>query len=611
MTRHKMAEAVVPVLAAFFEKRIRALRGDAYSDDREIISMSELQTFQDIIQNENLIQCMIGLDKDEFFSSAPALRQAFKLLDLAHKQKLSGTKTVRDQTKWAQDEEQKLRLLWSHFLQLCRKSDSSHCQTMRNLKNLYFAREEKAGRRAQKETAADATGLPDYPGTPALSEEEPSVHGDPSDVRAPEASDDDADRVSTGDDDADVGEHADASAHDGAADHCGDGAPNGADAEVMTDDVLRDVAQAEASHSIIVRETAANTPMAKSKSSKRPHKGKGDAISRKSRKRDQMPAATPKKTVAASEPETPTATPKKKATAPTPSTGRKSSKRDHMPAAAPKKTVAAEPETPRATSKKKAAAPTPSTGRKSSKRDQMPAAAPKKTVAAEPETPTATSKKKAAAPTPSTGKKSSKRDQMPTAIPKKTAASSEPEMPTATPKNKATVPTSSTGRKQLHSKHNASTGQIQGWKDAVKDISQKFEDCAMEAQCLSALDGACLLMSALGDGLGTLLKNTMRPVLRGGDMFDRRDCRLIFMIQRDKLLWQVKEASRAIVQFTCVDATQGAACHMGGCIMLALAVAGIDADDIKRAKGMLSAFQPVLQPAQSAGQVVACIDIDD
>ena len=565
-----MAEAVVPVLAAFFEKRIRALRGDAYSDDREIISMSELQTFQDIIQNENLIQCMIGLDKDEFFSSAPALRQAFKLLDLAHKQKLSGTKTVRDQTKWAQDEEQKLRLLWSHFLQLCRKSDSSHCQTMRNLKNLYFAREEKAGRRAQKETAADATGLPDYPGTPALSEEEPSVHGDPSDVRAPEASDDDADRVSTGDDDADVGEHADASAHDGAADHCGDGAPNGADAEVMTDDVLRDVAQAEASHSIIVRETAANTPMAKSKSSKRPHKGKGDAISRKSRKRDQMPAATPKKTVAASEPETPTATPKKKATAPTPSTGRKSSKRDHMPAAAPKKTVAAEPETPRATSKKKAAAPTPSTG-----------------------------------------KKSSKRDQMPTAIPKKTAASSEPEMPTATPKNKATVPTSSTGRKQLHSKHNASTGQIQGWKDAVKDISQKFEDCAMEAQCLSALDGACLLMSALGDGLGTLLKNTMRPVLRGGDMFDRRDCRLIFMIQRDKLLWQVKEASRAIVQFTCVDATQGAACHMGGCIMLALAVAGIDADDIKRAKGMLSAFQPVLQPAQSAGQVVACIDIDD
>ena len=241
----------------------------------------------------------------------------------------------------------------------------------------------------------------------------------------------------------------------------------------------------------------------------------------------------------------------------------------------------------------------------------MPAAAPKKTVAAEPETPTATSKKKAAAPTPSTGKKSSKRDQMPTAIPKKTAASSEPEMPTATPKNKATVPTSSTGRKQLHSKHNASTGQIQGWKDAVKDISQKFEDCAMEAQCLSALDGACLLMSALGDGLGTLLKNTMRPVLRGGDMFDRRDCRLIFMIQRDKLLWQVKEASRAIVQFTCVDATQGAACHMGGCIMLALAVAGIDADDIKRAKGMLSAFQPVLQPAQSAGQVVACIDIDD
>ena len=98
-----MAEAVVPVLAAFFEKRIRALRGDAYSDDREIISMSELQTFQDIIQNENLIQCMIGLDKDEFFSSAPALRQAFKLLDLAHKQKLSGTKTVRDQTKWAQD----------------------------------------------------------------------------------------------------------------------------------------------------------------------------------------------------------------------------------------------------------------------------------------------------------------------------------------------------------------------------------------------------------------------------------------------------------------------------------------------------------------------------
>ena len=606
-----MAEAVVPVLAAFFEKRIRALRGDAYSDDREIISMSELQTFQDIIQNENLIQCMIGLDKDEFFSSAPALRQAFKLLDLAHKQKLSGTKTVRDQTKWAQDEEQKLRLLWSHFLQLCRKSDSSHCQTMRNLKNLYFAREEKAGRRAQKETAADATGLPDYPGTPALSEEEPSVHGDPSDVRAPEASDDDADRVSTGDDDADVGEHADASAHDGAADHCGDGAPNGADAEVMTDDVLRDVAQAEASHSIIVRETAANTPMAKSKSSKRPHKGKGDAISRKSRKRDQMPAATPKKTVAASEPETPTATPKKKATAPTPSTGRKSSKRDQMPAAAPKKTVAAEPETPRATSKKKAAAPTPSTGRKSSKRDQMPAAAPKKTVAAEPETPTATSKKKAAAPTPSTGKKSSKRDQMPTAIPKKTAASSEPEMPTATPKNKATVPTSSTGRKQLHSKHNASTGQIQGWKDAVKDISQKFEDCAMEAQCLSALDGACLLMSALGDGLGTLLKNTMRPVLRGGDMFDRRDCRLIFMIQRDKLLWQVKEASRAIVQFTCVDATQGAACHMGGCIMLALAVAGIDADDIKRAKGMLSAFQPVLQPAQSAGQVVACIDIDD
>ena len=570
MTRHKMAEAVVPVLAAFFEKRIRALRGDAYSDDREIISMSELQTFQDIIQNENLIQCMIGLDKDEFFSSAPALRQAFKLLDLAHKQKLSGTKTVRDQTKWAQDEEQKLRLLWSHFLQLCRKSDSSHCQTMRNLKNLYFAREEKAGRRAQKETAADATGLPDYPGTPALSEEEPSVHGDPSDVRAPEASDDDADRVSTGDDDADVGEHADASAHDGAADHCGDGAPNGADAEVMTDDVLRDVAQAEASHSIIVRETAANTPMAKSKSSKRPHKGKGDAISRKSRKRDQMPAATPKKTVAASEPETPTATPKKKATAPTPSTGRKSSKRDHMPAAAPKKTVAAEPETP-----------------------------------------TATSKKKAAAPTPSTGKKSSKRDQMPTAIPKKTAASSEPEMPTATPTNKATVPTSSTGRKQLHSKHNASTGQIQGWKDAVKDISQKFEDCAMEAQCLSALDGACLLMSALGDGLGTLLKNTMRPVLRGGDMFDRRDCRLIFMIQRDKLLWQVKEASRAIVQFTCVDATQGAACHMGGCIMLALAVAGIDADDIKRAKGMLSAFQPVLQPAQSAGQVVACIDIDD
>jgi len=606
-----MAEAVVPVLAAFFEKRIRALRGDAYSDDREIISMSELQTFQDIIQNENLIQCMIGLDKDEFFSSAPALRQAFKLLDLAHKQKLSGTKTVRDQTKWAQDEEQKLRLLWSHFLQLCRKSDSSHCQTMRNLKNLYFAREEKAGRRAQKETAADATGLPDYPGTPALSEEEPSVHGDPSDVRAPEASDDDADRVSTGDDDADVGEHADASAHDGAADHCGDGAPNGADAEVMTDDVLRDVAQAEASHSIIVRETAANTPMAKSKSSKRPHKGKGDAISRKSRKRDQMPAATPKKTVAASEPETPTATPKKKVTAPTPSTGRKSSKRDHMPAAAPKKTVAAEPETPRATPKKKAAAPTPSTGRKSSKRDQMPAAAPKKTVAAEPETPTATSKKKAAAPTPSTGKKSSKRDQMPTAIPKKTAASSEPEMPTATPKNKATVPTSSTGRKQLHSKHNASTGQIQGWKDAVKDISQKFEDCAMEAQCLSALDGACLLMSALGDGLGTLLKNTMRPVLRGGDMFDRRDCRLIFMIQRDKLLWQVKEASRAIVQFTCVDATQGAACHMGGCIMLALAVAGIDADDIKRAKGMLSAFQPVLQPAQSAGQVVACIDIDD
>ena len=565
-----MAEAVVPVLAAFFEKRIRALRGDAYSDDREIISMSELQTFQDIIQNENLIQCMIGLDKDEFFSSAPALRQAFKLLDLAHKQKLSGTKTVRDQTKWAQDEEQKLRLLWSHFLQLCRKSDSSHCQTMRNLKNLYFAREEKAGRRAQKETAADATGLPDYPGTPALSEEEPSVHGDPSDVRAPEASDDDADRVSTGDDDADVGEHADASAHDGAADHCGDGAPNGADAEVMTDDVLRDVAQAEASHSIIVRETAANTPMAKSKSSKRPHKGKGDAISRKSRKRDQMPAATPKKTVAASEPETPTATPKKKATA-----------------------------------------PTPSTGRKSSKRDQMPAAAPKKTVAAEPETPTATSKKKAAAPTPSTGKKSSKRDQMPTAIPKKTAASFEPEMPTATPTNKATVPTSSTGRKQLHSKHNASTGQIQGWKDAVKDISQKFEDCAMEAQCLSALDGACLLMSALGDGLGTLLKNTMRPVLRGGDMFDRRDCRLIFMIQRDKLLWQVKEASRAIVQFTCVDATQGAACHMGGCIMLALAVAGIDADDIKRAKGMLSAFQPVLQPAQSAGQVVACIDIDD
>ena len=606
-----MAEAVVPVLAAFFEKRIRALRGDAYSDDREIISMSELQTFQDIIQNENLIQCMIGLDKDEFFSSAPALRQAFKLLDLAHKQKLSGTKTVRDQTKWAQDEEQKLRLLWSHFLQLCRKSDSSHCQTMRNLKNLYFAREEKAGRRAQKETAADATGLPDYPGTPALSEEEPSVHGDPSDVRAPEASDDDADRVSTGDDDADVGEHADASAHDGAADHCGDGAPNGADAEVMTDDVLRDVAQAEASHSIIVRETAANTPMAKSKSSKRPHKGKGDAISRKSRKRDQMPAATPKKTVAASEPETPTATPKKKATAPTPSTGRKSSKRDQMPAAAPKKTVAAEPETPRATSKKKAAAPTPSTGRKSSKRDQMPAAAPKKTVAAEPETPTATSKKKAAAPTPSTGKKSSKRDQMPTAIPKKTAASFEPEMPTATPTNKATVPTSSTGRKQLHSKHNASTGQIQGWKDAVKDISQKFEDCAMEAQCLSALDGACLLMSALGDGLGTLLKNTMRPVLRGGDMFDRRDCRLIFMIQRDKLLWQVKEASRAIVQFTCVDATQGAACHMGGCIMLALAVAGIDADDIKRAKGMLSAFQPVLQPAQSAGQVVACIDIDD
>ena len=565
-----MAEAVVPVLAAFFEKRIRALRGDAYSDDREIISMSELQTFQDIIQNENLIQCMIGLDKDEFFSSAPALRQAFKLLDLAHKQKLSGTKTVRDQTKWAQDEEQKLRLLWSHFLQLCRKSDSSHCQTMRNLKNLYFAREEKAGRRAQKETAADATGLPDYPGTPALSEEEPSVHGDPSDVRAPEASDDDADRVSTGDDDADVGEHADASAHDGAADHCGDGAPNGADAEVMTDDVLRDVAQAEASHSIIVRETAANTPMAKSKSSKRPHKGKGDAISRKSRKRDQMPAATPKKTVAASEPETPTATPKKKATAPTPSTGRKSSKRDQMPAAAPKKTVAAEPETPRATSKKKAAAPTPSTG-----------------------------------------KKSSKRDQMPTAIPKKTAASFEPEMPTATPTNKATVPTSSTGRKQLHSKHNASTGQIQGWKDAVKDISQKFEDCAMEAQCLSALDGACLLMSALGDGLGTLLKNTMRPVLRGGDMFDRRDCRLIFMIQRDKLLWQVKEASRAIVQFTCVDATQGAACHMGGCIMLALAVAGIDADDIKRAKGMLSAFQPVLQPAQSAGQVVACIDIDD
>ena len=524
-----MAEAVVPVLAAFFEKRIRALRGDAYSDDREIISMSELQTFQDIIQNENLIQCMIGLDKDEFFSSAPALRQAFKLLDLAHKQKLSGTKTVRDQTKWAQDEEQKLRLLWSHFLQLCRKSDSSHCQTMRNLKNLYFAREEKAGRRAQKETAADATGLPDYPGTPALSEEEPSVHGDPSDVRAPEASDDDADRVSTGDDDADVGEHADASAHDGAADHCGDGAPNGADAEVMTDDVLRDVAQAEASHSIIVRETAANTPMAKSKSSKRPHKGKGDAISRKSRKRDQMPAATPKKTVAASEPETPTAT----------------------------------------------------------------------------------SKKKAAAPTPSTGKKSSKRDQMPTAIPKKTAASFEPEMPTATPTNKATVPTSSTGRKQLHSKHNASTGQIQGWKDAVKDISQKFQDCAMEAQCLSALDGACLLMSALGDGLGTLLKNTMRPVLRGGDMFDRRDCRLIFMIQRDKLLWQVKEASRAIVQFTCVDATQGAACHMGGCIMLALAVAGIDADDIKRAKGMLSAFQPVLQPAQSAGQVVACIDIDD
>ena len=565
-----MAEAVVPVLAAFFEKRIRALRGDAYSDDREIISMSELQTFQDIIQNENLIQCMIGLDKDEFFSSAPALRQAFKLLDLAHKQKLSGTKTVRDQTKWAQDEEQKLRLLWSHFLQLCRKSDSSHCQTMRNLKNLYFAREEKAGRRAQKETAADATGLPDYPGTPALSEEEPSVHGDPSDVRAPEASDDDADRVSTGDDDADVGEHADASAHDGAADHCGDGAPNGADAEVMTDDVLRDVAQAEASHSIIVRETAANTPMARSKSSKRPHKGKGDAISRKSRKRDQMPAATPKKTVAASEPETPTAT-----------------------------------------SKKKATAPTPSTGRKSSKRDQMPAAAPKKTVAAEPETPTATSKKKAAAPTPSTGKKSSKRDQMPTAIPKKTAASSEPETPTATPKNKATVPTSSTGRKQLHSKHNASTGQIQGWKDAVKDISQKFQDCAMEAQCLSALDGACLLMSALGDGLGTLLKNTMRPVLRGGDMFDRRDCRLIFMIQRDKLLWQVKEASRAIVQFTCVDATQGAACHMGGCIMLALAVAGIDADDIKRAKGMLSAFQPVLQPAQSAGQVVACIDIDD
>ena len=160
-----------------------------------------------------------------------------------------------------------------------------------------------------------------------------------------------------------------------------------------------------------------------------------------------------------------------------------------------------------------------------------------------------------------------------------------------TPRRKATASTfgtPSTGEKTRASKHNASVDQVQGWKQLRSACLRNVQECAMEAHGLSALDGACLLVSALGDsGLGTLLRYTLGPVLINGIGFHCHDVRLLFKVERDKLLRQVKEGSRAITQFTTTDVTQGAAFHMGGCIMLALAVAGFDGESIQRAKGML------------------------
>ena len=63
MTKQYIAQDIVPVCQACFAKRIRELRGDHFSDDRDMVSMSEVQTYLDIVENVELIQFILGLDK--------------------------------------------------------------------------------------------------------------------------------------------------------------------------------------------------------------------------------------------------------------------------------------------------------------------------------------------------------------------------------------------------------------------------------------------------------------------------------------------------------------------------------------------------------------------
>ena len=87
MGKLNIADDIVRVIEACFSDRISELRADPFTEDRDMVPMSQVQTYEDIVENAELIQFIIGLDKDSLWNSAPVLRKAFKMLDDSYKHK--------------------------------------------------------------------------------------------------------------------------------------------------------------------------------------------------------------------------------------------------------------------------------------------------------------------------------------------------------------------------------------------------------------------------------------------------------------------------------------------------------------------------------------------
>ena len=130
------ADPLFVALATALYERILQLRYDGV-EDRSLLLLSSTISIEDVETYDNLVSRLIDLDQ-ALLHKPKLMTACVQRLDACNDYKISGEELAKGRVSWARYEADKVRLLYSYFRSLCRRSKVSKSVVTTMLKMKYF-----------------------------------------------------------------------------------------------------------------------------------------------------------------------------------------------------------------------------------------------------------------------------------------------------------------------------------------------------------------------------------------------------------------------------------------------------------------------------------------